>query len=133
VWWEAAGPVGTALQQLITQRSRVQIPPPPALLSRAFVLHLLDGCVALRAVVSGFVSGGVRDYGSGPLLRAGEDEFGDGRGRVLVHAGDDMAVGLEGEGDAGMAQAFADHLGRDSGLEGCGGVAVAHVMQADPG
>jgi hypothetical protein len=91
------------LHQLITQRSRVQIPPPPPLLSRAFVLHLLDGCVALRAVVSGSVSGGVRDHGSGPLLRAGEDEVGDGRGRVLVHAGDDVAVGLEREGDAGMA------------------------------
>jgi hypothetical protein len=34
------------LWQLITQRSRVQIPPPPPLPSRAFVLHLLDGCVA---------------------------------------------------------------------------------------
>ena len=93
------------LWQLITQRSRVQIPPPPPLLNRAFVLHLLDGCVALWAVVSGFVSGGARDHGSGPLLRAGEDEVGDGRGRVLVQAGDDMAVGLEGEGDAGVAQA----------------------------
>ena len=93
------------LWQLITQRSRVQIPPPPPLLNRAFVLHLLDGCVALRAVVSGFVSEGVRDHGSGPLLRAGEDEVGDGRRRIPIHAGDDMAVGLEGEGDAGVAQA----------------------------
>ena len=59
-------------------------------------------------------------------------EVGDGRGRVLVHARDDMAIGLQGEGDAGVAQAFADHFGRDPGLEGCGGVAVAHVMQADP-
>jgi hypothetical protein len=79
------------LHQLITQRSRVQIPPPPPLPSRAFVLHLLDGCVALRAVVSG----GVRDHGSGPFLCAGEDAVGNGRGRVLVHAGDDVAVGLE--------------------------------------
>jgi EamA-like transporter family len=30
---------------------------------------------------------------------------------VLVHAGDDVAVGLEREGDTGVAQAFADHLG----------------------
>ena len=81
------------LHQLITQRSRVQIPPPPPLLSRAFVLHLLDGYVALRAVVSG----GARNHGSGPLLRAEEDEVGDRRGRVLVHTGDDMAVGVEGE------------------------------------
>jgi hypothetical protein len=49
-------------------------------LSRALVLHLLDGCVAPRAAVSGFVSGGVRDHGSRPLLRAGEDEVGDGPG-----------------------------------------------------
>src|SRR5215204_776597 len=111
--WTA--PSDTGVEVLITQRSRVQIPPPPPLLSRAFVLHLLCGRVALRAVVSGFVSGGVRDHGSGPLLRAGEDEVGDGRGRLPVHARDDMAVGLEGEGDAGMAEALADHLGRDPG------------------
>src|SRR5215212_10984125 len=129
-YWTA--PSDTGVKVLITQRSRVQIPPPPPLLSRAFVLHLLDGCVALRAAVSGFVSGGVRDYGFGPLLCAGEDEIGDGRGRLTVHARDDVAVGLEGEGDAGVAQALADHLGRDPGLEGRGGVAVAHVMQADP-
>jgi drug/metabolite transporter (DMT)-like permease len=36
-------------------------------------------------------------------VRAGEDEVGDGRRRVPVHAGDDVAVGLEGEGDAGVA------------------------------
>jgi hypothetical protein len=93
-------PHGRPLGLLITQRSRVQIPPPPPLLSRAFVLHLPYGWVALWAVVSG----GVRDHGSGPLLRALEDEVGNGRGRVLVHAGDDMAVGLEGEGDAGVAR-----------------------------
>src|SRR5215212_10775515 len=129
-YWTA--PSDTGVKVLITQRSRVQIPPPPPLLSRAFVLHLLHGWVALRAAVSGFVSGGVRDHGSGPLPRTGEDQVGDRRRRVPVHAGDDMAVGLEGEGDAGMAQALADHLGRDPGLEGRGGVAVAHVMQADP-
>jgi hypothetical protein len=99
--WTA--PSDTGVKVLITQRSRVQIPPPPPLLSRAFVLHLLDGRVALWAVVSGFVSGGARDDGSGPLLRAGEDEVGNGRGRIPVHAGDDMAVGLEGEGHAGVA------------------------------
>jgi hypothetical protein len=44
-------------------------------------------------------------------LRAGEDEVGDGRGRITIHAGDDMAVGLEGEGDTGVAQALAHHLG----------------------
>src|SRR5215211_8594796 len=96
--WTA--PSDTGVKVLITQRSRVQIPPPPPLLSRAFVLHLLDGHVALWAVVSGFVSGGVRDHGSGPLLRAAEDEVGDGRRRVPVHAGDDMTIGLQGEGDA---------------------------------
>src|SRR5512133_3349808 len=114
---DRAAPTGTSVKVLITQRSRVQIPPPPPLLSRAFVLHLLHGWVALRAVVSGFVSGGVRDHGSGPLLRAGEDQVGNRHRRVPVHAGDDVAVGLEGEGDAGMAETLADHLGRDPSLE----------------
>src|SRR5918995_2064297 len=81
---DRTAPTGTSVKVLITQRSRVQIPPPPPLLSRAFVLHLLHGWVALRAVVSGFVSGGVRDHGSGPLLRA-EDEVGDRHRCVPVH------------------------------------------------
>jgi hypothetical protein len=80
VWWEAAGPVGMPLQQLITQRSRVQIPPPPPLPSRAFVLHLLRGCVALPAV-----SGGPGTTVPGPFCVLGKDEVGNGRGRVLVH------------------------------------------------
>src|SRR5215217_67601 len=129
---DRAAPTGTSVKVLITQRSRVQIPPPPPLLSRAFVLHLLHGWVALRAVVSGFVSRGVRDHGSGPLLHAVENQVSDGRGCVSVHAGNDMAVGLEGEGDAGVAEALADYLGRDPGLEGGRRVAVAHVVQADP-
>jgi hypothetical protein len=44
-----------------------------------------------------------------------------------------VAVGLQGEGDAGVAEALVDHLGRDPGLERRGGVAVAHVVQADLG
>jgi hypothetical protein len=79
-----------------TARDDCRLVPPPPLPSRAFALHLLHGRVARRAVVSGIVSGGVRDHGSGPFLHAVEDQVGDGR-RLTVHARDDMAVGLEGE------------------------------------
>jgi hypothetical protein len=42
-----------------------------------------------------------------------------------------VAVDVQGDGDGGVAQALADHLGRDAGGQRGGGVAVADVVQPD--
>src|SRR4029450_731297 len=67
LWWEAAGPVGTALQQLITQRSRVQIPPPPPLLSWDFASHLLSWLVPSGWLSTGLSTAGAAIGCAGPV------------------------------------------------------------------
>jgi hypothetical protein len=42
-----------------------------------------------------------------------------------------MAVDVQGDGDGGVAEALADHLGRDASGQRRGGVAVADVMEPD--
>jgi hypothetical protein len=44
-----------------------------------------------------------------------------------------MAVGIHGDGNVGVAEPLADHLGRDAGGQGRGRVAVPDVMQPNPG
>jgi len=84
--------------ELITRRSRVQIPPPlrespgqtcvwPGLLpSRR---------VALPSLLPGF-------------LPAAGDEFLEDAGGLGLHAGQDMLVGVDGERRVGVAEAFGD-------------------------
>ena len=61
-------------------------------------------------------------------IGASEDVVGDLSCCGFVHAFDDVAVGLEGEGDGGVAEPFADDLGVDSGLEGGCGIGVPDVV-----
>jgi hypothetical protein len=44
----------------------------------------------------------------------------------------DVTVGVHGDGDVGVAQALAHHLGRDAGGQRRARVAVAHIMQPNP-
>ena len=44
-----------------------------------------------------------------------------------------MRVGVERDAHVGVAEALADDLGRDAGAQRRGGVAVAEIMQTDPG
>jgi hypothetical protein len=62
-----------------------------------------------------------------------EDELGDRAGRLLVQAGQHVAIGVHGDGDVGVPEALADDLGRDPSRQRGGGVAVPNVMQADLG
>ena len=54
-----------------------------------------------------------------------EEELVEFFGAFGLHVWEDVAVGVEGEGDAGVAEAFADDFGVDAGLEHEGGVGVA--------
>ena len=54
-------------------------------------------------------------------------------GGVGLHAGEDVLVDGHGEGGAGVAEAFADDLHGDVGLEQDRGVGVAEVVEPDPG
>ena len=42
-----------------------------------------------------------------------------------------MAIGVEGDGDVGVAEDLGDDLGVDAGPQGQGGVGVAQVVEAD--
>jgi len=79
--------------------------------------------------------GGVARFGSrigsiaagcahGGDVRALENEPGDRRCCLLVQAGDDVAVGVEGDLDVGVAQPLADDLGWDAGGQGRGRVSA---------
>jgi hypothetical protein len=48
-----------------------------------------------------------------------------------LHAGQDVLVGLDGEGRAGVTEPFADDLDRYAGGDEQGAVGVAQVVQAD--
>ena len=47
----------------------------------------------------------------------------------LLEPGYDMRVGIQGEGDARMAQPLAHHLGIDAGNEQYGGMGVPEVVE----
>src|SRR4029450_2231258 len=70
---------------------------------------------------------------SGPFAwaRTIQDQAGYGVGGLGGHAGDGGAGDVDGDGDGGVAEALADHLGRDAGGKRRGGVAVADVVQPD--
>ena len=61
------------------------------------------------------------------------DRVRDGSGGGLVHRGEDVAVGVEGDGDGGVAEALGNHLGGLAGEQCCGGRGVAEVVEADRG
>jgi hypothetical protein len=61
-----------------------------------------------------------------------QDEPGNLPGGVLVQAGKHVAVSVHRDGDIGVAQALAHHLGRDAGSQRRRRVAVPHIMQPDP-
>jgi hypothetical protein len=132
MWRDRMDPDGNRLGLLITQRSRVQIPPPPPSLTSTFGASPPLKRTAERGCRQSFVSGGP-GLRSGPFAFGGivEDEAGHGVGGLGVHAGNDVAVDVQGDGDGGVAQALADHLGRDARGQGRGGVAVADVVQPD--
>ena len=50
---------------------------------------------------------------------------------MALLAGEYVSVDLEGEGDVGVAEAFADDSGVDSGCEELGGVGVAESVKGD--
>src|SRR5215217_7738490 len=132
MWRDRMEPHGRPLGLLITQRSRVQIPPPPPRLTSTFGASPPPKGTAGQGCCQSFVS-------RGPGLRSGpfcwaetvKDQAGHGVGGRGVHAGDDVAVDVHGDGDGGVAEALADHLGRDAGGEGGGGIAVADIVQPD--
>jgi hypothetical protein len=65
------------------------------------------------------------------LVEVAQDQSGDRVGRVGVQAGQHMAIGVHGDGDVGVAEPLADHLGRDASSQRGGRIAVAHIMQPD--
>src|SRR4029450_13560420 len=99
---DRAAPTGTSVKVLITQGSRVQIPPPPPSLTSTSgaspPLKRTAGCGCCQSFVSG--GPGLR---SGPFAwaRTVEDEASHGVGGLGVHAGDDVAVDVHGDGDGG--------------------------------
>ena len=68
------------------------------------------------------------------MSRAGdgslEPGFEEGGGFLFV-AGEEVAVAVEGDGDAGVAHVGAEGFGVDAGGDHVGGVAVAAFVQAD--
>src|SRR5829696_932338 len=128
MWRDRMDPDGRPLGLLITQRSRVQIPPPPPRLTSTFGASPPSQRDSRTGCCQSFVSGrpGLR---SGPFAWAGtvEDQAGHSIGGRRVHAGDDVAVDVQGDGDGGVAEPLADHLGRDAGGQGRGGITVAHI------
>ena len=64
------------------------------------------------------------------LVSRSDDECGHGVGRGLVHPGQDVSVGLKGEGNRGVAESLADHLRRDPGLQCCRRVRVSNAPTA---
>src|SRR4029453_2823925 len=123
---------GRPLGLLITQRSRVQIPPPPPRLTSTFGASPPSQRDSRTACCQSFVSGG-SGLRSGPFVWAGtiQNQAGHGVRGPSVHAGDDVAGDVKGDGDGGVAEALADHLGRNPGGQGGGGVTVADIMEPD--
>jgi hypothetical protein len=59
------------------------------------------------------------------------EERADGVDGAGLHAGEHVLVGLDGEGRGRVAEAFADDLDRDTGVDEQGRLGVAEVVQAD--
>src|SRR5829696_5412149 len=133
MWRDRMDPDGRPLGLLITQRSRVQIPPPPPLLSWGFARSPPLLARTFGPVVNGFVNGGVRDRLCGPRSVAPQDELRYRLGGGGVQAGEDVAVGVEREPDGRVAEPLADDLGRHARRQRRTCVAVADVVQSDLG
>jgi hypothetical protein len=120
--------------RLITQRSRVQIPPPPPSLTSTFGASPPSQRDSWTGCCQSFVSGGP-GLRSGPFAWAGtvENQTRHGVSGRRVHARDDVAVDVQGDGDSGVTEALADHLGRNTGSQRRGRVAVADIVQPDRG
>src|SRR5829696_6303454 len=128
---DRAAPAGTSVKVLITQRSRVQIPPPPPLLSWDLASHLLSWLVS-----SGWLSTGLSTAGSAigcAALVAPQDELRYRLGGGGVQAGQYVAVGIERESDGRVPEPLADDLGRHARRQRRTCVAVADVVQPDLG
>jgi hypothetical protein len=54
-------------------------------------------------------------------------------GRLLIQAGQHVAIGIHGDRDVGVAEALADHLGWDASGQRGGRITVADVVQPDLG
>ena len=52
---------------------------------------------------------------------------------LLGKRGQAMGVGIQGDADVGVSQAFTYHLGMDSGRESEGGVGMPEIMEPDSG
>src|SRR5688572_27341819 len=111
MWRDRMDPDGRPVGLLITQRSRVQIPPPPPSLTSTFGASPPPKRTAGRGCCQSFVSGGP-GLRSGPFAwaRTIQDQAGHGVGGLGVHAGNDVTVDIQGDGDGGVAKALADHL-----------------------
>src|SRR5215216_2882920 len=132
MWRDRMDPDGRPLGLLITQRSRVQIPPPPPSLTSTFGASPPSQKDSRTGCCQSFVSRGPGlRYGPFAWVRTVEDQAGHGVGGRRVHAGNDVAVDVQGDGDIGVAQALANHLGRDPGGQRRGGVAVADIVEPD--
>jgi hypothetical protein len=66
------------------------------------------------------------------LVAVAQDQPCHRAGGLGIQARQDVAVGVHGDGDAGVPEPLRDDLGRDAGGQGGRGVAVAHVVQPDP-
>jgi hypothetical protein len=123
MWRDQMEPDGRPLGLLITQRSRVQIPPPPPL-GPGHSPPARMPCRRSRGPMLTACSRGRRR----PIA---EDQAGHCLRRLLVQARQHVRVGIQRDLNGGVAQALADHLGRDASRQRRVCVAVAHVMQPD--
>jgi hypothetical protein len=132
MWRDRMDPDGRPVGLLITQRSRVQIPPPPPSLTSTFgaspPLRRTAGWGLLSVICQWTARTSVRAVRLGGTI---QDQTGHGIGGRGVHAGNDMAVDVQGDGDGGVAEALADHLGGDAGGQGRGRITVADIVQPD--
>jgi hypothetical protein len=89
--------------------------------------------LAFGLIVNGFVNGRVRNQLRGPRSIAPQDELRHRLGGGGVQAGQDVAVGVEGECDGRVPEPLADDLGRHARRQRRTCVAVADVVQPDLG
>ena len=69
----------------------------------------------------------------GSVVLCWDEEAGDLLGGVGVEGGCDVAVDVEGDGDAAMAEPLGDNFGVDTIGQRQGGPGVAEVVEADTG
>jgi hypothetical protein len=106
----------------------VRIPPLAHPLTRSFVLHLLSRARGRTVGCQRLVNGTRR-----LLVAVAQNQPRHRAGRLLIQAGQHVAIGIHGDRDVGVAQALADHLGWDASGQRGGRIAVADVVQPDLG